>query len=93
MDTDFILQCLVGMMIVLLVECILGYEFNIVEQRMLWDYSSVPFNFVGGQICLPFACIWFVLSGVCIILDDWLRHKIFKEEKPYYVIYNKIFNL
>lgn len=91
MDTNFILQCFVGTMIVLLVECILGYKLNIIEHKMLWDYSNVPFNFVGGQICLPFAVIWFILSGICIIIDDYLRYIIFKEEKPYYVIFNKCF--
>lgn len=86
MDTDFILQCLVGMLIVLIIECIVGYEFNIVRHLMIWDYSKVPLNFVGGQICVPFALCWFLLSGVCIILDDYLRYWLFKEEKPYYII-------
>lgn len=86
MDTDFILQCLVGMLIVLVVECIVGYEVNIVRHLMIWDYSRVPLNFVGGQICAPFAFAWFLLSGVCIVLDDYLRYWFFKEEKPYYMI-------
>lgn len=30
MDTDFILQCLVGTMIILLIECIVGYQVNII---------------------------------------------------------------
>ena len=90
MDTDFILQCSVGMMIVLLAECIVGYQANIVCQQMIWDYSKVPLNFVGGQICVPFAIAWFILSGICIVLDDYLRYRIFDEEKPYYVIGNKM---
>ncbi len=90
MDTDFILQCLVGMMIVLLAECIVGYQVNIVQHQMIWDYSRVPLNFVGGQICVPFAAAWFIISGICIVLDDYLRYKIFDEEKPYYIIGNKM---
>lgn len=89
MDTDFILQCLVGMMIVLITECIVGYQFNIVQGMAMWDYSRVPFNFVGGQICIPFAIVWFILSGVCIVLDDWLRWRLFDEEEPFYIIWNK----
>lgn len=85
MDTNFLLQCLVGMMLVLLIECIIGYECNIVRNMGLWNYSKVPFNFVGGQICVPFAFAWFGLSGICIVLDDYLRYLLFGEEKPYYI--------
>lgn len=90
MDTDFILQCLVGTMIVLLVECVVGYQVNIIGHHMIWDYSRVPLNFVGGQICLPFAGIWFILSGICIIVDDHLRYMFFNEERPYYVIGDRL---
>jgi len=90
MDTDFILQCFVGMMIVLIIECVIGYQFNIIEGWGMWDYSHVPFNYVGGQICIPFAIAWFILSGVCIVLDDELRYRLFNDEKPYYVIWNKV---
>lgn len=83
-DTNFLLQCGVGTLIVLLTECIVGYEFNIVRDMHLWNYSHLPFNYVGGQICLIFAVAWFVLSGVCIILDDWLRYWLFHEAKPHY---------
>ena len=93
MNTDFILQCFVGMLIVLLIECIVGYQVNIIDQQMMWDYSRVPLNFVGGQICVPFAIAWFVLSGVCIVLDDYLRHWLFNEEEPYYLIFNKLIKI
>ena len=46
-----------------------------------WDYSDQPFQ-LFGQICLPFALIF---SGLCvagILLDGYLLHWIFKEEKP-----------
>lgn len=90
MDTDMILQCFVGMMIVLLMECVVGYEFNIIRNQAMWNYSNVPLNFVGGQICVPFAIAWFILSGICIILDDYLRYRLFGEERPYYILGNKI---
>ena len=41
------------------------------------------FNILG-QISLPFSLIWFLLSGIIIIVDDWLRYKLFKEDKPKY---------
>ena len=91
MNTDFILQCSVGMMLILIIECIVGYQFNIIQGWNMWDYSKVPLNFVGGQICVPFAIAWFILSGVCIVLDDWLRWRLFDEEEPFYIIWNKRF--
>ena len=91
MSTDFLLQCGVGTLLVLLMECIVGYDLNIIKGMAIWDYSRVPMNFVGGQICIPFAVAWFILSGICIVLDDYLRYWWFSEEKPYYIIWNKSF--
>ena len=51
--------------------------------RGVWDYSDVPLN-IMGQICLPFSLAWMGLSAVAIILDDYLRHWMFGEEKPHY---------
>ena len=51
----------------------------------IWDYSKLPFNF-KGQICLHFSVIWFFLSLVAILLDDYLRYRFFGEEKMHYKI-------
>ena len=51
----------------------------------VWDYSNLPFNFMG-QICLPFSFAWTLLSGVAIVVDDYLRYLLFGEEKPHYKI-------
>lgn len=85
-NTNFILQCWTGTMITLLSECIFGYQWNIIENLHLWDYSQLPCSFVGGQINLFFAIVWMLLSAVGIVLDDYLRWKIFNEEKPHYTI-------
>lgn len=86
-DTSLILQCFVGMMIILLGECITGYIYNIEQGLAIWDYSSLPFSYVGGQINLFFAIAWFFLSGVAIFLDDYLRYKLFGEERPHYTLW------
>ena len=83
-DASFILQCITGTLVALLCECIFGYQWNVVECRNLWDYSSLPFSWVADQINLFFSVIWFVLSALCILLDDWIRWKWFGEEKPRY---------
>ena len=47
----------------------------------IWDYSDQPFN-LFGQICLPFAIIFSGLCAFGILVDGYLLHWIFKEEKP-----------
>ena len=49
----------------------------------IWDYNSLPFN-LAGQICLGYSCLWYLLSIPAIVLDDWLRHRFFQEERPRY---------
>lgn len=76
-------QSLIGTIIVLVGEFVFGCIFNLWLGYNIWDYSNVPFNILG-QVCLPFAIAWVFLSGVAIILDDYLRYLLFKEEKPHY---------
>jgi uncharacterized membrane protein len=84
-------QSIIGATIITIFEFIVGVIVNIILKWNVWNYSTVPFN-IMGQICLPFSLIWIVLSAVIIIVDDLVRYKIFKEEKPYYIswILNKI---
>jgi len=79
-------QCGIAALIVLVVEFISGCILNIWLNLNVWDYSQSPFN-VLGQICLPYAIIWFFLSSVAIILDDVLRWKLFGEETPHYTLF------
>ena len=72
--------CAVGITII---EFVSGVIINIVFGLHVWDYSNIPFNILG-QICLPFSVIWFFISFFAIMLDDWLRHWLFGEEKPHY---------
>lgn len=89
MNTDFILQCFVGMLIATLSEAIGGYYWNLECGLGIWDYTSLPLSFVGGQINLFFSLIWMFLSGVVIVLDDFLRWKMYHEEKPHYYVHKK----
>lgn len=49
----------------------------------IWDYSDKPLN-LYGVICLENSVYWYFLSGVAIVLDDFIRWKYFGEEKPHY---------
>lgn len=86
----FVLQCFVGSMIATLSEAVGGYYWNIENNLGIWNYSSLPLSFVGGQINLFFSLIWLLLSGICIILDDILRWKLYEEENPKYYIHGKL---
>ena len=82
-ETPFWLQCIVGTVIILILEFIFGCILNLWLKLNIWDYSNVPFNILG-QVCLPFAFAWLGLTAVAIVLDDYLRYWLFKEEKPRY---------
>lgn len=82
-ETPLSLQCLMGGSIITILEFITGCIVNLWLKLNVWDYSNIPFNLLG-QICLPFSIAWIFLSAVAIILDDWLRCWLFKEEKPHY---------
>ena len=92
-DTDLILQGIVGSLLVTLSEAIGGYYWNIELGLNIWDYSSLPFSAINGQVNLLFSIGWFFLSIVCIFLDDVIDYYIIKQKKseaPYYVIFGKM---
>lgn len=76
-------QGIIGAFIVTYLELLFGIVFNIWLGLRVWDYSNLPFN-LWGQICLPFSAIWFVISIIAVVADDWLRYWIWNEERPRY---------
>ena len=80
-NRKMIIQCFIGTFITLFVEFISGMILNVWLEFHIWDYSNTFIN-VYGQICLPYAFLWFLLMPFCIYIDDYLRHKLFHEEKP-----------
>jgi uncharacterized membrane protein len=82
-ELGLVQQSLIGALLTTFVELISGLILNVWLGLGIWDYSNLPFNFMG-QICLPFFFAWIALSCVAIILDDYLRYWLFHEEKPHY---------
>lgn len=76
-------QMAVGAIIITVLEFIAGCILNLWLGWEIWDYSNVPGNILG-QICLPFTGFWFLLSGVAIVVDDWIRVVLFKEKRWHY---------
>lgn len=83
-DMPLIQQQAVSAVLVTIVELLAGLILN--PAYLIWDYRDMPLN-IMGQICLPYTFLWFFLSLAAIIADDYLRHWIFGEEKPYYILF------
>ena len=82
-NMPLILQGGIGSVVITAMELFCGVVLNLWLKLDIWDYSTMPFNFLG-QICLPFSLLWVALSILAVILDDWLRYWLFKEERPTY---------
>ena len=82
-ETSFILQCVIGGVIITAVEFVSGCIINLWLGWAVWDYRDMPFNLLG-QICLPFSLLWVLISAVAIVVDDYVRYYLFGEERPRY---------
>lgn len=79
-------QMFCGAAIITILEFITGCIVNLHFGWGVWDYSNLPLN-VCGQVCLFFSIAWYYISGMAIILDDYLRYWLFNEEKPHYKLF------
>jgi uncharacterized membrane protein len=61
-------SCIIGTFMITAIELTVGIFDNVIMHWNVWDYSDMPFNFLG-QICIPFSLFWFVLcipaNGLC----------------------------
>lgn len=81
-------QALIGSGVITILELIMGIIVNLILGLGVWDYSMIPLNILG-QICLPYSILWIFLAAAIILVDDWVRYKVFKEEKPRYSFWIK----
>ena len=78
-------QMLLSSVIITGLEFITGVIVNLMFQLNIWDYSNLPYNFMG-QICLLFFNLWFLLSFVGIVIDDYIRSILYDESMPTYYL-------
>ena len=76
-DMPLLPQCVLGTVIITIIELLTGLFLNVYLGLNVWDYSNQPFNFMG-QICPQFCIIWCILSILVIRIDDWLKEKVLK---------------
>ena len=84
-NISFLFQMLSGSLIITAYEFITGVIVNLQLHLNVWDYSRMPLN-IKGQICLPFTILWFFLTPICIVLDDYIRYGLFGRKKPKYIL-------
>ncbi|MBQ8511928.1 MAG: hypothetical protein IJ497_04885 [Clostridia bacterium] len=82
-ETGFFTQAIIGAAVITGGELIAGIILNLWLGLGIWDYSHLPLNILG-QICLPFCLLWILAAAFAIVLDDWLRWRLFGEERPHY---------
>lgn len=66
-------QMLIGATIITSLEFITGLIVNVKLGWDVWDYSNLPLN-IYGQICPIFFIAWYYVSGLAIVLDDYIRY-------------------
>ena len=71
-------SCALGTLLITAIELTVGIFDNIIMHWNVWDYSNMPFNFLG-QICIPFSAFWFVLCIparlICKLINRRLCNK------------------
>lgn len=82
-DSPLPIQAVLGAVVVTGAELCAGVVLNLWLGLGIWDYAALPLN-LCGQICLGYSLLWVPLSIVAVVLDDWLRHWLFGEERPHY---------
>ena len=69
---NILLKCVAGSAVITAAELLVGVTVNLILKWNVWDYSSLPFNFMG-QICLKYSLLWFFLcmplSGICTLIS------------------------
>lgn len=78
------IQMALSALIITTLEMDFGLIFNIWLHMNIWDYSYRPLN-IMGQICPTFTIIWFFLSIIAILADDYIRYWLYGESKPKYI--------
>lgn len=81
-------QLLITTAFITAAELVTGMIININMKLNVWDYSDMPLNY-KGQICLPFVFLWLFMSMLGTVVDELLRWKFFRSEKPFLFIKRK----
>ncbi len=85
-EMPLLMQGVLGACLVTAMELISGLFLNRFLGLGVWDYSSLPYNFLG-QVCMAYFFLWIVVSWAAVVLEDVLRSGLFGEAKVKYRIF------
>ena len=71
-EMPLMFQAAICTMAITATELVAGLILNTWLGLGVWDYSNLPFNFLG-QICAPYSLLWYGLCLIFIPVFDWLR--------------------
>ena len=74
-EKSLIYKVILSAVSVTVVELVFGVLFNVILDMHVWDYSSVPLNFLG-QICPRFSLMWCGLALIFIPITEALNKKL-----------------
>ncbi len=80
------MQGVVGAVLVTAMELVSGLIINRVLNLGVWDYSYLPYNFMG-QVCMAYFFLWILVSWAAVVLEDGLRWGLFGEQRVKYRIF------
>lgn len=87
---DLILQCSIISVMVTVLEAIVGNIDYYWLHLNMWNYSSLPLNYLNGKICVPFSIIWFVMGFWVVIIHDAITYYWLHEgEQPEYWVFGQ----
>ena len=79
------LRAIICSIMITVTEFLFGIILNLILNLNIWDYSDLPFNFMG-QICIQFSTAWFFISYVLIFMIDkskFANHKLEHKRKEH----------
>lgn len=74
--TSIAVSVTIGWIFIVSIELFSGEILNRTLKLHIWSYNSSPLNF-DGQICLVFSILWYILSFVGLLFDEFIRSKLF----------------
>ena len=82
-EMPLVMQAVLGASAVSLLELVSGCILNLWLELGVWDYSTMPYSFLG-QVCMSYFFLWILVAFGAAFLEDSLRRLFFGEERPSY---------
>ena len=75
-QVPLLMQSVLGACIVTATELVSGLIINDALQLNVWDYSGLPYNFLG-QVCMSYFFLWILVSFLALELHRLLGWRLF----------------